>query len=120
MYFLLYNTFVMNKALRNRKSPKPDAGICAAQARMFRALSHPARVRLVHRLLDGGCCVSEAEKCLNISQPNVSQHLKILKTAGLIAGERRGTKICYRLIDPRAKRILQSLAEKEIPDESCR
>ncbi|MHB8055813.1 MAG: ArsR/SmtB family transcription factor, partial [Candidatus Aminicenantales bacterium] len=95
----------------------PDAEACASQARMFRALAHPARVRLLHRLLSGDCCVSEAEKCLNISQPNVSQHLKILKTAGLVAGERRGAKICYRLIDARAERILRSLATKENPDE---
>jgi ArsR family transcriptional regulator, zinc-responsive transcriptional repressor len=108
----------MNKPNRIRKAGEPDAEACAAEARMFRALAHPARVRLIHRLLEGNCCVSEAEKGLNISQPNVSQHLKILKTAGLIAGERHGAKICYRVIDARAERILRSLAAKENPDES--
>jgi len=110
----------MIKPIRTQASPMSDDALYDSEARMFRALAHPARVRLVHRLLDGGCCVSEAEKCLKLSQPNVSQHLKKLKTAGLIAGERRGAKICYRLIDARAERVLRSLADKENFDESSR
>jgi len=107
----------MIKTSRSRKAVSPDGDTCAAQARMFRALSHPARIGLIHRLMEGDCCVSEAEACLKISQPNVSQHLKILKTAGLIAGQRRGAKICYRLIDARVERVLHALSPKENPDE---
>ena len=107
----------MTKPNRFRKVLSPDGEACAAQARVFRALSHPARIRLIRRLLEGDCCVSEAEACLKISQPNVSQHLKILKTAGLIAGQRRGVKICYRLIDARVERVLRALSPKENLDE---
>jgi len=57
--------------------------------------------------------VSDAESCLGLSQPNVSQHLKILKDAGLIAGRRTGTKICYRLVDDRVERILDLIESKE-------
>jgi ArsR family transcriptional regulator len=45
----------------------------------------------------------------------VSQHLKILKDAGLISGRRTGTKICYRLVDDRVERILDLI---EIKDKS--
>ena len=76
-------------------------------AGIFKALAHPARVRLLRRLLKDECCVSEVEKCLRISQPNVSQHLRILKKAGIIAGTRRKTRICYRISDDRVRGLLE-------------
>ena len=97
----------MKKTTRPRKAAAPGTDDGVALARTFRALAHPVRIRLLRRLMEGDCCVSEAEACLKISQPNVSQHLKILKTAGLIAGRRRGANICYRLIDPRVGRVLR-------------
>lgn len=80
-------------------------------ARIFKALAHPARVRLLRRLLDEECCVSEVEECLRVSQPNASQHLRILREAGLIKGSRRRTRICYRIADERVRTILELLAK---------
>ncbi len=80
-------------------------------ARVFKALAHPARLVLLRRLLESECCVSEVEHCLGISQPNVSQHLKVLKNAGLIAGRREKTRVCYRIADKRIERILEILWE---------
>jgi len=77
------------------------------EAKTFKALAHPVRVRLLHRLLENDCCVTEAEKCLGISQPNVSQHIRILRLAGIITGERKKTKICYRIADERVRNILR-------------
>ena len=77
------------------------------QARTFKALAHPVRVRLLRRLLERDCCVHDAEKCLGISQPNVSQHLRVLRLAGIIAGERKKTRICYRIADERVRYILK-------------
>jgi DNA-binding transcriptional ArsR family regulator len=68
-------------------------------SRKFRALSHPARVKLVEDLMGKECCVGEIERCLSISQPNVSQHLKVLKDAGIIRGRREKTRICYSIAD---------------------
>lgn len=82
-------------------------------ARTFKALAHPVRIRLLHHLMENECCVSEAKSCLGISQPNVSQHLKILREAGLISGIRRKTRICYRIADGRMHDILKSLLEGE-------
>ena len=78
----------------------------APAARIFKALAHPARLVLLRRLQERECCVSEVEHCLGISQPNVSQHLKILKDAGLIVGRREKTRMCYRIADKRIGRIL--------------
>lgn len=105
----------MLKTLRTPKTAR--TGSAEASARIFRALAHPVRIRLLRLLLEGDCCVSEAEARLKISQPNVSQHLKILKTAGLIAGRRRGAKICYEVTDPRIERILRDFSPKENLDE---
>lgn len=65
----------------------------------FKALSHPARVKLVEDLMKRECCVGEMQRCLSLSQPNVSQHLKVLKDAGIIRGRRDKTKICYSIAD---------------------
>ncbi len=90
------------------RTPKDDSDEIA---RIFKALAHPARVRLLRRLQDEECCVSEVESCLRISQPNVSQHLRILREAGLIRGSRRRTRICYRISDDRVGRLLDLFAK---------
>jgi ArsR family transcriptional regulator len=84
-----------------------------AAARELKALAHPARLRILARLKAGECCANEAMRCLRISQPNTSQHLKALKKAGLIVGRREGTKICYRLADDRIANILDILLKGE-------
>lgn len=80
-------------------------------AKRFKALAHPARLLLVRRLMESERCVSDVEKCLGLSQPNVSQHLRILKDAGIIEGRRERTRICYRIADDRIARILRIATE---------
>jgi DNA-binding transcriptional ArsR family regulator len=92
----------------------PAKSIYEATAREMKALAHPARLRILARLKDGECCANEAMKCLRVSQPNTSQHLKALKNAGLIVGRREGTKICYRLVDDRIANILNILLKGEV------
>jgi DNA-binding transcriptional ArsR family regulator len=81
----------------------------SAAVRRLKALAHPARLRIMGRLSEGECCASEATKCIGISQPNTSQHLKALKDAGLITGRRQGTRICYRIADERIAEIVKIL-----------
>jgi ArsR family transcriptional regulator len=73
----------------------------------FKALAHPARLKIMANLMDRECCVGEVQKCLSLSQPNVSQHLGVLKEAGIIVGRREKNKICYRISDNRVKNILK-------------
>jgi DNA-binding transcriptional ArsR family regulator len=64
------------------------------------ALSDPTRRRVFERLRKGGRAVSEIAKGLPVSRPAVSQHLKVLKEAGLVREERDGTRRIYE-IDPK-------------------
>jgi DNA-binding transcriptional ArsR family regulator len=74
----------------------------------FKALAHPARLRIMANLMDRKCCVGEMQKCLSLPQPNVSQHLRILKKAGIIVGKREKNKICYEIYDNRIIKILET------------
>lgn len=75
--------------------------------RKFKALAHPARLKLVGNLLEQECCVGEIQKGLTLSQPNVSQHLGVLKAAGVIEGRRDKNKICYRISDKKVAEIMK-------------
>lgn len=73
------------------------------RAAVFKALGHPARLAVVDRLARGECCVCELlepTEFRRLSGPTVSQHLLVLKNAGVIADEKRGKKIFYRLAMP--------------------
>ena len=73
------------------------------RAMVFKALGHPARLAVVDRLALGECCVCELlepTEFRKLSGPTVSQHLLVLKNAGVIADEKRGKKIFYRLAMP--------------------
>ncbi len=63
--------------------------------RMLKALGEPMRFRIYNLLLERKHCVRSLSKKLNISEPAVSQHLKILREAGLVYGERCGYHIHY-------------------------
>jgi ArsR family transcriptional regulator, arsenate/arsenite/antimonite-responsive transcriptional repressor len=65
-------------------------------ARLAKALGHPARVKIMRRLLELDECMAGAiGEDLPLAQSTVSQHLKVLREAGLIHGEVAGTRICY-------------------------
>ncbi len=80
----------------------------------FKALAHPARLMLLENLMKHECCVGEIQECLSLSQPNVSQHLGVLKTAGIIVGRREKNRICYKISD---KRIINTLEIFELGEE---
>lgn len=78
-------------------------------AKLAWAIAHPMRVRIVRMLIERNSCVcGEIVDALPIAQSTVSQHLKILKDAGLVRGEVEGPKVCY-CINPKALTDLKSL-----------
>jgi ArsR family transcriptional regulator, arsenate/arsenite/antimonite-responsive transcriptional repressor len=78
-------------------------------ARLAKALGHPARVAILRRLVAQGECVcGEIVDGLPLAQPTVSQHLKVLKEAGLISGEVDGPRVCY-CVNPRAVKRVKEL-----------
>ncbi|MDD5021970.1 MAG: metalloregulator ArsR/SmtB family transcription factor [Endomicrobiaceae bacterium] len=79
-------------------------------AEIFKALSHPIRLKIVCNLLKKDSCnVNKIADGLNIPQPTVSQHLSILKNADVITGYRKGTQICYKVENKEVKKILESV-----------
>src|SRR3954468_13534793 len=66
---------------------------------LLRALAAPVRIAIVLQLRESQRCVHELVDALSVPQPLVSQHLKILKAAGVVAGERSGREVLYRLAD---------------------
>lgn len=69
------------------------------RAGILRAFSHPTRVEILELLRSGEKCVCKIVPALDLDQPNVSQHLAILREQGLVVTERRGTQIYYRAAD---------------------
>jgi ArsR family transcriptional regulator, zinc-responsive transcriptional repressor len=66
---------------------------------LLRALAAPVRIALVLQLRESSRCVHELVDALGVPQPLVSQHLRILKAVGVVAGERSGREVLYRLVD---------------------
>jgi DNA-binding transcriptional ArsR family regulator len=77
----------------------PTREILDAAGELLRALAAPVRIAIVLQLRESQRCVHELVDALGVPQPLVSQHLKILKAAGVVAGERSGREVLYRLAD---------------------
>lgn len=80
----------------------PLAGDLAVElAAVFKALGDPVRLRLLSMIASragGEVCVCELTSAFELSQPTISHHLKLLRQAGLIDCQRRGTWVYYRLL----------------------
>ena len=77
---------------------------------LLQALGHPTRLAIVRELVGTSqVCACDFTSCCDVGQPTVSHHLRILRDAGVIESERRGTSIFYRLV-PAAAQRLQALA----------
>ena len=74
--------------------------ITTLQADVLRTLASPRRLEILHRLAVGPCEVRRLAEDLGLSQPNVSQHLAVLRNAGLVDADRVGREVRYRLVDP--------------------
>lgn len=77
----------------------PSREILDAAGELLRALAAPVRIAIVLQLRESQRCVHELVDALGVPQPLVSQHLKILKAAGVVSGERSGREVLYRLAD---------------------
>jgi predicted transcriptional regulator len=65
-------------------------------AQMMKALAHPARIAIIQELIKANACIcNDLVEELGLAQATISQHLKELKTAGLIKGTVEGASICY-------------------------
>ena len=79
-------------------------------AAIFKALADPTRVSIINRLAcSEECCVCDFTDTFDLSQPTVSHHLRVLRDAGLVEAERRGTWAYYRLVPEAIERLRGAL-----------
>jgi ArsR family transcriptional regulator len=101
--------------------PALSVPLSEVKAELFKALGHPARVRVLEVLAEGEHSVSDMQPLVGIESSNLSQQLGILRRAGLVATRKEGASVIYSLADPAlgevlaaAKRVLiSSLAQTE-------
>ena len=87
-------------------TPTLDATSAEELAATFKALADPTRVSIINRLASGeACCVCNLTDVFELSQPTVSHHLRVLRKAGLVTAERRGTWAYYRLVPEAIDRV---------------
>jgi ArsR family transcriptional regulator len=99
----------------SRLAREPLAEAAAVElAGLLKALADPTRLRLLSLILahDGGeACVCELSEPISVSQPTVSHHLKVLRAAGLVTCERRGTWVYYAAVPERLAMLAGVIAQ---------
>lgn len=89
-----------------------DPSQLRALAGLFRALGDETRLRIVALLAHGELCVCHLQTALDLTQPNISRHLAVLRAAGVVADRRAGSWVHYRLVaqsDPERARVVRTL-----------
>jgi ArsR family transcriptional regulator len=88
-----------------KKTTDPDA-------LLLQALAEPTRLAIVRQLAhEGEVCACDFTACCEVAQPTVSHHLKVLRQAGVVSSDRRGTWIYYRLRPDAIRRLANLLGE---------
>jgi DNA-binding transcriptional ArsR family regulator len=89
-----------------RVGPARPVVTLAAAGDLLRALAAPVRIAIVLELRESERCVHELVATLGVTQPLISQHLRVLKAAGVVSGERHGREVVYRLVDEHLAHIV--------------
>ncbi len=90
-----------------------DEETAAGLVQVFKALADPVRLRLVSLIgahLGGEVCVCELTTAFDLTQPTISHHLKVLREAGIIGSQRRGTWVYYWLVPAALERVAALLS----------
>jgi ArsR family transcriptional regulator len=89
---------------------------------LLKVIAHPVRIKILEELTKGVKCVSDFEEFLEISQPNISQHLSLLRNHGIIDFYIDGRLRCYFLVDPIIPDLLEILKKdyhEALPGPEC-
>jgi ArsR family transcriptional regulator, arsenate/arsenite/antimonite-responsive transcriptional repressor len=116
----------------SKRMPSTDAACCEVAplvreplsataavelAGMLKALSDPVRLRLLSVVAShtgGEACVCDISVGIEVSQPTISHHLKVLRTAGLLDSERRGSWVYYRVLPEALQQLSELLAAQSL------
>jgi DNA-binding transcriptional ArsR family regulator len=88
-----------------------NAALQVWKADFFKALSHPARIRILEHLRDGEKSAGEILDALGLEQSNGSQHLAVLRNKNILVARREGTSVLYTVRDPMLYQILDLLRQ---------
>jgi DNA-binding transcriptional ArsR family regulator len=91
--------------------------ITILQAEVLKTLASPRRLEILHALALGPIEVGRLAEVIGATQPNVSQHLSVLRAAGIVEAERDGREVRYRLADPDvmvACGVMRSILERRL------
>ncbi|MDX2109219.1 MAG: metalloregulator ArsR/SmtB family transcription factor [Verrucomicrobiota bacterium] len=78
----------------------PSKARCESRAKIVKALAHPSRILIADALVNGELCVNDLTTMIGADISTVSKHLSVMKSAGLLAVEKRGLNQYYRLRCP--------------------
>ncbi len=78
-------------------------------ANIFKCLGHEKRLKIIYGLLNEECNVGEIQKKLQISQSSLSQHLRILRDAGILKTDKIGNKVIYSIANDDVKSIFENI-----------
>jgi DNA-binding transcriptional ArsR family regulator len=93
----------------------------AIHAAVFAALANPTRHELIHLLCERPRTPSELAEALDVSRPNVSQHLALLHREGLVKRSRRDGRVLWAVVDPRlseACRLIDEIMSRELAERA--
>ncbi|MEV0108200.1 metalloregulator ArsR/SmtB family transcription factor [Nocardia sp. NPDC050799] len=99
-----------NPAPRVREPLAPEAAV--ELATVFKALSDPVRLRLLSSIASRSgmeACVCDLSEGIDLTQPTISHHLKVLRSAGLLTSERRASWVYYRVVRQALQRVSDAL-----------
>lgn len=89
--------------------PTVDVSAYERASELLKTLTAPVRLALVEVLAEGPRCVHELVDALDVAQPLISQHLKVLRNARLVSTSRRGREVVYTLADDHVHRLIEDL-----------
>lgn len=91
------------------------------RARVIKAMGHPSRLQILDELSRGERCVCELQEIVGADMSTVSKHLALMREAGLVLDQRRGTQVLYRLRVPCVLKFLDCVdAVVSQPPQSAR
>ena len=83
--------------------------VFTSEAKIFNALAHPYRLEIIELLHDGEACVCHIQAMLDRRQAYISQHLNVLRQAGLVTCRKDGQRIYYKISDQKILEVIDQL-----------
>jgi DNA-binding transcriptional ArsR family regulator len=93
-------------SVTQRTQPDLDVPISVVKAELFKALSNPARIRVLEVLSEAEHTVGEMQPLVGIESSHLSQQLAVLRRAGLVSGRKEGSNVIYEIKDPLVAELL--------------